>query len=214
MGQRGVVKPPVIIKTRPANGAHTEALPERILEIRFDRAMHHDMLAAPDRWLGVWFVRRGDAIAEDIPYTSLVVRMQLEYNDLPGGGPASEVSYRLKKGWEHAFPDGLYKKDIRVLVVAFARSNSIVSDGDNVLLDAEFKGTQLDFDQKGLFLRDLNLTLTEALRNMNPGDQGIFSKALFDGLSSTGTPPDIPPAGTGDGNPGGLFQSFFILKKG
>ena len=213
LAQGEIVHPPVIVKAAPANGAkltlpQTNQLIERGLEFVFNRNMSHDTLAAPGKWLGAWFVRRQRL--ENNQVISLAYRVQLDYHDRANGGPALDALYALK-GWEHTFPDGIAKQGIRVLVMAIAQTAAIVSDGDKVLLDAEFQGTQLDVNQHGLFPDDPGLTLLQALQKMNPGDDWKFSETVFTGLSSPGNPPVIPATGTGDGTPGGLFHSYFAL---
>lgn len=213
LAQGEIVHPPVIVKALPANGARltlpqTDQLLDRGLQIVFNRNMDAATLAAPGTWLGAWFVRRQSRDTNQS--ISLVYRVQIEYHDRANAGPASDVVYALK-GWQHAFPQGLVKQGIRVLMAAMAQNANIVSDGDKVLLDPDFNGTQLALDRTGLFPDDPHLPLGEALFKMNPGDEWKFSESVFGGLSSTGTPLPIPTTGTGDGTPGGLFQGYFAL---
>jgi hypothetical protein len=193
------VRAPVILSTTPANGKSARSVPEKGLALLFDEDMFHPTLAAPEKWLGVWIVRD----TQDEARSSLAMRILPVYRDRANGGPARDVIYDLR-GW----PKELSVKYTRVLVLIDAQPGAIVSDKDQVTLDAEFKGTALDLASKtGLLPTDPEPSLQVALQGMHAGDNRRFTAALFNGLTGAAQ----IPGKTGDGAPGGLFHGYYTL---
>jgi hypothetical protein len=208
-------KPPVILKTNPANGdslnpADVGRLLEGGMQIIFSQEMHPKMLSAPANWLGMWLV--SPPILTANAKLVMVDRVDLQYRDQSNGGPDAKPFYQVKV--PPAFTNGLSKLNLRVLVAVSAKNDNIDSAASKILLDAEFSGTPLNLLQTGLYAADANAVLLDALFRMGAGQRDTFNSALYSILAPTGTPPTapaIPAAGTGDGNPGGNFHSFFTI---
>jgi hypothetical protein len=113
---------------------------------------------------------------------------------------------RFKLALELSF-DELVKHGFRGLIVARAGSGNITGNSDGVLLDADYPGTMLNFQQTGLYLKDPTLPLGDVLFKLPPHNMEEFDPAFYAGLQ-TGAVPALP---TGDGQPGGMFSSWFSI---
>jgi hypothetical protein len=209
LGQAEVTHPPVIKDYDPALGkemnigALVKFFEQGIL-IFFDREMNAQDLQTPEKWLALWFAapEKLDAQPGDSPI--IAMRAELMLADPAPAAPSAFARYRLSL---EMTPDDMMKRGFKGLLVARAAGSNIRGESDGVLLDADFAGTLLNFSQPGLYPQDPALPLGEALFNLGPHHFEEFDPAFYAGIT-TGVAPALP---TGDGQPGGMFSSWFSI---
>jgi hypothetical protein len=178
---------------------------ERGLYIKFTHIMSGDNLSDPDPWLRLWQV-----ISQDEGTPVMVTRVELTRLTSGGTSPLSDsedVSYGLPEG---VVPDpNIAFPPMSFLLMIESEQDRIV-DVQQVMLDADYAGTKLQFSATGLWRGDLThtITLLQALWDMPPNDLRQFEASILDQLSNT-TAPSLPFSG--DGVSGGRFHSWFTL---
>lgn len=209
LGQVEVVHPPVIKDYDPKLGIELtdeglKILFEEGVRLFFDREMNAQDLQSPEKWLALWFVGPEDPAAP--PGQSPVIAMRAELILAEPAPPAPSAFARYRVALEMGI-DQLIKRNFRGLLAARAAGNNIRGDSDGVLLDADYAGTMLDYQRTGLLFSDPSLPLGEVLFKINPHQMEQFDPAFYLMLT-TGAPPALP---TGDGQPGGMFSSWFSI---
>lgn len=209
LGQGEAVHPPVIVKYEPPLGVElthpqVKELFDTGLRIFFDRPMNIQDLEVNEKWLALWFVGLENPGAPPGNRQIVAMRAQLKLIEPNPPAPAAAVRYSIGLGLT---VDEIIKRGYRGLIFARAEGANIRGDADGLLLDADYTGSTLDFNQTGLYLNDPARTLGEVLLGLPLNQMELFAEAFYDGLSAAAVP-NLP---TGDGQPGGLFASWFII---
>ena len=190
-------KPPVVEAIWPPNAesinTNTPVEMERWrklprIEVTFDRAIADASLQNSPDWIRAWALTQTKARAG---FVTTIHRLELggaEIIDTPTL-PVAGVTALFKIN-----PRELARlARARFLVQMHSGGGVVVDTGTPPLdLDAEFKGTGVD------------AALLEEIWNMAVGADQQFPPDMWNGLTDTGA---MPPSG--DGNPGGMFASWF-----
>lgn len=209
LGQAEVVHPPVIKEFDP--GLEKELTPDDLelllkegFRLFFDREMNAQDLDTAKQWLALWFVGPREPGAPPGQRKIIAMRAELHLADPQPAAPSAFARYTFALEMSM---DELVKRGFRGLLLARAEGSNIRGNSDGVLLDADFAGTLLDFHKTGLYLQDPAMPLGEALFTLSPHHLEEFAEAFYDGIQ-TGAVPALP---TGDGQPGGVFSSWFAI---
>ncbi len=182
------------------------------LNIEFSKAMDEDFLGHYDNWIRVWILW-GNARGP-LPLTPITWIQILEH-ELADGNPEL-VKLKVHMPWD--LVEQRLRKLTTATILVSVRGQAEVGGGDSeiVLPAAEAGGEALDgeFSPSRFGAEEL-----QALWDRNfdePDADGYSNTVIGSNLVQplTGAPPEggFPALPSGDGNPGGLFHTWFTLK--